>query len=185
MQLGLAVGFPGAELDGNWRANGHRPHRSKDSDDEEPGDPAAGAFVHNLPLERPPPGKELNESMIVPTGIFAEFKGGVLKVTQVTPDTPAAGKLEKGDVWLSVDGESLEIQDPRHPLGFALNAAEGRDGKMKFGVERGGAKQSVVVQLEPLGSCGPTYPVDCAKSKRIVDEVVEAWEAKFGEVRVD
>ena len=86
-------------------------------------------------------------------------------------NTLPAGTLEKG-YWRS-DGNSLEIQDPRHPLGFAINAAEGRGGKMKFSIERGGAKKTVVIQLDPIGSYGTTYPVGCKKSQKIVDETAE------------
>jgi hypothetical protein len=124
-----------------------------------------GAVANTLPA-----GKDTEDIMVGVTGMFVALKGGELQVTQVTPDTPAAGTLEQGDVLLAVDGNSLEIQDPRHPLGFAINAAEGRDGKMKFSIERGGAKKTVVVQLDPIGSYGTTYPVECKKSQRIVDE---------------
>ena len=124
-----------------------------------------GAVANILPA-----GKDTEEIMVGVTGMFADIKGGVLRVAQVTPDTPADGKLEKGDVLLAVDGISLEIQDPRHPLGFSINAAEGRDGKMKFSIERGGNKKTIVIQLHPIGSYGSTYPVDCKKSQKIVDE---------------
>jgi len=131
-----------------------------------------GALANTLPA-----GKDCKEFMIGVTGIHADIKGGVLRVTKVTPNTPAAGKLKTGDVLLAVDGKSLEIQDPRHPLGFAINAAEGRagltggrDGKMKFEISRGGAKQTVTIHLEAIGSYSPTFPANCKKSKRIVDD---------------
>ena len=124
-----------------------------------------GASANTLPA-----GKDCKEFMIGVTGIHADITGGVLRVTQVTPGTPAADKLQKGDVLEAVDGASLQIQDPRHPLGFAINAAEGRDGKMKFSIRRGDAKQTVVIQLEPIGSYSPTFPGNCKKSRRIVDE---------------
>jgi hypothetical protein len=124
-----------------------------------------GALANTLPS-----GKDCKEFMIGVTGIFADITGGVLRVTRLAPGTPAAGKLEKGDVLEAVDGASLEIQDPRHPLGFAINAAEGRGGKMTFSIHRGDAKQTVVIQLDPIGSYSPTFPVNCNKSRRIVDE---------------
>ena len=124
-----------------------------------------GAWANTLPA-----GKDTEDIMVGVTGMFVALKGGELQVTQITPDTPAADRLEKGDVLLAVDGNSLEIQDPRHPLGFAINAAEGRDGKMKFSIKRDGTKKTVVVQLDPIGSYGPMYPFKCKKSKKIVDE---------------
>ena len=124
-----------------------------------------GTLANTLPA-----GGDCKEFMIGVTGIHADITGGALRVTQVTPGTPAAGKFEQGDVLVAVDGASLEIQDPRHPLGFAINAAEGRDGKMNFSIRRGGAKQTVVIQLNPIGSYSPTFPANCKKSQRIVDE---------------
>ena len=127
-----------------------------------------------LPVSSPantlPAGKDTENIMIGVTGMFVALKGGELQVTQVTEGTPSDGKLEIGDVLLSVDVASLEIRDPRHPLGFAINAAEGRDGKMKFAIKRGGTKKTVVIQLEPVGSYSPSFPENCPKSKRIVDE---------------
>jgi len=65
-----------------------------------------------------PAGKDTEDIMVGVTGMTVALKGGKLLVTQVTPDTPAKGKLEKDDVLLAVDGVSLEVQDPRHPLGL-------------------------------------------------------------------
>jgi hypothetical protein len=117
-----------------------------------------------------PAGKDTEDIMVGVTGMSVALKGGKLLVTQVTPDTPAKGKLEKDDVLLAVDGVSLAIQDPRHPLGFAINTAEGRDGKMAFEIQRAGTARKVVIQLAPIGSYRASYPVDCPKSRRIVDE---------------
>ena len=124
-----------------------------------------GVLANTLPA-----GKDCKEFMVGVTGIHADITGGVLRVTKVTPNTPAATRLQAGDVLLAVDGASLEIQDPRHPLGFAINAAEGRDGKMRFSIRRADAKQTVTIQLEAVGSYSATFPVNCRKSQRIVDE---------------
>jgi hypothetical protein len=117
-----------------------------------------------------PAGKDTEDIMVGVTGMFVALKDGELKVTQITPDTPADGILEQGDVLLAVDGTSLEVQDPRHPLGFAINKAEGRDGRMTFSIKRGGSPMAVAVRLEPIGSYSATYPINCKKSQRIVDE---------------
>jgi hypothetical protein len=117
-----------------------------------------------------PPGKDTGDIMVGVTGLFVAVKSGRLVVTDVTAGTPSAGQLEKGDVLLGVDGKSLEVQDPRHPLGFAINEAEGRDGRMEFSIKRGDTPRKVAIQLEPIGSYSATYPIDCAKSKRIIDE---------------
>ena len=66
-----------------------------------------GAAANILPAE-----KDTEDIMVGVTGMTVALKGGKLLVTQVTPDTPADGKLEKNDVLLAVDGASLAIQDP-------------------------------------------------------------------------
>jgi len=69
-------------------------------------------------------GKPYPEFQIGVTGLNAAIKEGVFAITQITPDTPAEGRLKAGDVLLAVNGTSLEIQDPRHPLGEAINKAD-------------------------------------------------------------
>lgn len=117
-----------------------------------------------------PEGKDCMEFMVGVTGIHAHIIGGTLRVTKVTPGTPADGKLKKGDELEAVNDVSLKIQDPRHPLGFAINAAEGRDGQLNFSIRRNELQQSVTIKLDPIGSYSPTYPLNCKKSQRIVDE---------------
>jgi hypothetical protein len=41
---------------------------------------------------------------------------------------------------------------------------------MTFEVQRAGTARKVVIQLEPIGSYSASYPIDCPKSRRIVDE---------------
>ena len=95
-----------------------------------------------------------------------------LLVTKTTEDTPAAGKFLEGDVLLSVNGNSLEVQDPRPVLGSAINKAEGTDGKMTFGLTRGGKKMDVTITLKVIGSYSKTWPENCKKSEVIVDEAI-------------
>ena len=96
-----------------------------------------------------------------------------LVVSETIANTPAAGKFQAGDVLTSVNGVSLSVVDPRHPLGEAINVAEGKDGKMTFGVLRGDRKLTVTIQIEPIGSYSPTWPINCAKSKKIVDQTAK------------
>jgi len=117
-----------------------------------------------------PAGKPYPEFQIGVTGIQADIQGGVLAVTRITADTPAQGKLETGDVLLSINGTSLRIQDPRHPLGIAINMAEGSDGKLTFKVRRGAKQDDVAIQLEPIGGYSKTWPAGCKKSQHIIDE---------------
>jgi len=117
-----------------------------------------------------PAGKPYPEFQVGVTGIYADVQEGVIAVTKITPGTPAEGKLKTGDVLLAINGTSLEIQDPRHPLGKAIDEAEGSDGKMTFEVKRGDKQNNVTIKLEPIGGYSKTWPTDCKKSRRIVDD---------------
>ena len=94
----------------------------------------------------------------------------VVTVTDVLPETPADGKLRQGDILESVNGLSLKVVDPRHLLGEQINVTEGRNGKMTFAVRRDGATKTVTIQLDPIGSYSKTFPINCKKSKAIVDQ---------------
>ena len=94
----------------------------------------------------------------------------VVTVTEVLPETPADGNLRQGDILESVNGVSLKVVDPRHILGEQINASEGRDGEMIFAVRRNGATNTVTIQLDPIGSYSKTFPINCEKSKTIVDQ---------------
>ncbi len=94
----------------------------------------------------------------------------VVTVTEILPETPAAGNITPGDILESVNGISLKVVDPRHILGEQLNVSDGRDGKMTFAIRRDGKARTVTIQLDPLGGYSKTFPVNCAKSKKIVDQ---------------
>jgi len=94
----------------------------------------------------------------------------VVTVMEVLPGTPADGKFKKGDILESVNGVSLKVVDPRHILGEQINISEGRDGRMTFRVRRNGAARTVTIQLDPIGSYAKTFPINCKKSKAIVDQ---------------
>ena len=126
------------------------------------------AFGNTLPTGKPYP-----EFQIGVTGLNAAIKEGVLAITQITPDTPAEGRLKAGDVLLAVNGGSLGKQDPRHPLGEAINRAEGGDGRMVFKVRRDGEECDVTIKLKPIGSYSKTWPLNCKKSQAIITETAE------------
>jgi len=125
----------------------------------------SSAIANTLPTGKPYP-----EFQVGITGINAEIKDGALVVTKITPGTPAEGKLKAGDLLLAVDGISLEIQDPRHPLGEAINTAEGAGGRMIFKVNRAGKINNVALKMKPIGSYSKSWPINCKKSQRIVDQ---------------
>ncbi len=94
----------------------------------------------------------------------------VVTVVEIMADTPADGQLQTGDILESVNGISLKVVDPRHILGQQINVSEGRDGRMIFTVRRAGRVQTVTIQLDPIGSYSKTFPLNCAKSQKIIDQ---------------
>ncbi|MBK8979903.1 MAG: HEAT repeat domain-containing protein [Planctomycetes bacterium] len=111
---------------------------------------------------------------IGPTGVHASMeKGMVVTVASVDPGSPGASAgLQPGDVLRAVDGRSLDVSDPRVPLGEAIGNAEGGDGRIAFVVRREGTETRVTVRIPTLGAYSPSWPEDCPKSERIVDDTV-------------
>lgn len=95
-----------------------------------------------------------------------------MMISGVEPGSPAAktGKLEKGQIILSINGEPLKDIDPRIQLGNLITEAEASNGKLVLEVadKIGGETQDVVVQLDVLGEYSETWPLDCPKSDKIV-----------------
>jgi hypothetical protein len=72
-----------------------------------------------------------------PTGIVAYIHPGVkVQVEQIADGSPAAGKIEKDDVILGVNGKSLKGLNPFVAVGEAITAAEASNGKLVFDIQR-------------------------------------------------
>ncbi len=115
-----------------------------------------------------------------PTGIEISLEGDrSLKVLDVKPNSPAAGKLEKDDIIVTINGKppvdqvapaSPEVFGDFKRLASFITQAEAGDGVLKFTV-RGAAKgatREVVVTIPVLGAYSKTWPVDCPKTRKIV-----------------
>jgi hypothetical protein len=130
---------------------------------------------------RPNPGAELALGPIGATGIEARIYNG-LKVTveDTRPNTPAHGKLDQGDIILGVNGTLLEGKNPFVVLGTALTAAEATDGVLTFDVIGGqeGEAKRVTIEIPVLGAYSKTFPLDCSKSKRIIEQAAEFYSGK-------
>lgn len=109
-----------------------------------------------------------------PVGISMELHqpAFTMKVGEVEPDSPAAstGGFKKGQIIVSINGQSLKDIDPRIQLGAIIEAAEAADGVLKFKVKDGAdsAAKEIVVNIPVLGAYSATWPLDCPKSDRIV-----------------
>ncbi len=91
-------------------------------------------------------------------------------VDSILPGSPASGKFIKGDVIIAANGTPLALPDSRIQLGNAITDAEARTGKLSLTIKRGDSTQQVVIALPVLGPYSKTWPIDCAKSRRIVEQ---------------
>jgi hypothetical protein len=96
-------------------------------------------------------------------------------ITEVNPQSPADGILEKGDVILGVAGKSFSY-DPRIEFAKALTIAETESGagQLKLQRWRAGTLADVIVELPVLGSYSATAPFNCQKSKKIFEDGCKA-----------
>jgi hypothetical protein len=107
------------------------------------------------------------------------------EVAYVFADTPAAGKLEVGDKITGANGVAFSedhkfgygpkffgYEGPMMEFGLALERSQGElKGKLALQVVRGGKAMQVDVALPTkYGSFSKTFPYDCAKTDKILDE---------------
>jgi Family of unknown function (DUF6288) len=119
----------------------------------------------------PDPGKSVDSvDRFGPVGIGIELHqpAFVMKVKSVEEGSPAAasGKLVKGQIIESINGEKLKDIDPRIQLGSIIEAAEASDGLISFVIK--GEADPVVVKIPVLGAYSKTWPLNCPKSDKIV-----------------
>lgn len=122
-----------------------------------------------------------------PVGIGIDLKrpGMTMEIVNVEEGSPAAatGKLEKGQIIESINGVVLRTIDPRIILGELITRAEATDGKINLKIKDVG---NVMVQIPVMGSYSETWPVDCAKSDKIIrqlaDLIAEQEEPQWGSV---
>jgi len=130
---------------------------------------------------RPNPNAETEMGPIGATGIEARIYPGVrVTVENIQPDTPAYGKLSKGDVVLGINGAKLEGKNPLVVLGTALTQAEATDGVLSFDLKPGkdGAPKQVTITIPALGAYSKTFPLNCEKSKTIIRRAAEFYSGK-------
>ncbi|MCX6872984.1 MAG: DUF6288 domain-containing protein [Verrucomicrobia bacterium] len=119
--------------------------------------PGAPEYYTEPPLYgmRPNPNAETEMGPIGATGIEARIYPGVkVTVENIQPNTPAYGKLSKGDVVLGINGAMLEGKNPLVVLGTALTQAEATDGMLAFDIKPGkdGAPKQVTITIPVLGA---------------------------------
>ncbi len=129
---------------------------------------------------RPNPGTENELGPIGVTGIEARIGKGVqVTVETVQPGTPASGKFDKGDIILGVNGVELAGRNPLPILGSALTDAEASDGKLTFEIQAAkGGNSNISITIPVLGAYGKTFPLNCEKSKKIIQGAAEFYAGK-------
>ncbi|MEE3220305.1 MAG: DUF6288 domain-containing protein, partial [Planctomycetota bacterium] len=97
----------------------------------------------------------------------------VMRISLIEEGSPAAatGKLKKGQIIETINGQMLADIDPRIQLGKILAAAEASDGVLRFAIK--GEARPVTVKVPVLGAYSKTWPLDCPKSDRIVRQVAD------------
>jgi len=140
----------------------------------------AGLVLAFILVSSPLSARRKKESPMPPfqvgiTGIYAvpsspEWEEVI--VTGIEKDSSAFGKIQKNDVIVSAGGLKLASPDPRVMLGNAITQAESKDGEMKLTVRRSGKEVDVILNLEVMGPYSKTWPLNCDKTKKIVDAAV-------------
>lgn len=91
-----------------------------------------------------------------------------MRIKNIEEGSPAAqsGKLKKGQIIESINGQKLADIDPRMQLAQILGKAEASDGVLKFAIK--GEQEAIIIKLPVLGSYSKTWPLNCPKSEKII-----------------
>ncbi len=134
------------------------------------------------------PGWYLNLGITGARAMITKEDPANLLVMHVFKDTPAYGKLEKGDKITGVNGRTFVTSHkfgygvgkfgydgPMMDLGNALEESQGKlGGKLALDILRGDHKQTAELQLTTrYGSFATTYPFDCKKTNTILKETCD------------
>ncbi len=100
-----------------------------------------------------------------------------MKIRNVEEGSPAAatGELRPGQIIDTINGRRLADIDPRIQLGDLITAAEASDGRVVFVVRdaEDAEPRTLEVRIPVLGAYSETWPMDCAKSDRIVRNLAD------------
>lgn len=113
-----------------------------------------------------------------PTGVTGWFYGREFVVNGLDKGSPADGILKRYDRIRAVNGRRIPSpnfdageSDSRRVLGQGITEAETEKfgGKLTVTVWRNGKEADLVIQLPVLGSYSKTWPYECQKSDKILD----------------
>jgi hypothetical protein len=124
------------------------------------------------------------------TGLRAQLvadQSKALLVRYVFPKSPADGLVQIGDLIVGAGGQLFEhphrngygeqvfgADGPIAELARVLEDCQGVDGKLSLTLQRGGETKDVILDVgSKYGSFAATYPGTCAKSDKILAELLE------------
>ncbi len=118
---------------------------------------------HGLFSTRPSETKSLQSiDRFGPVGIGIDLiqPAFTMRIKNVEEGSPAAatGKLKKGQIIETINGQKFADIDPRIQLGQILAAAEAGDGGVTFAIKDETAP--VIVKIPVLGAYSKTWPLD-------------------------
>lgn len=131
--------------------------------------------VHPLFNPHPVENRNWTISRFGPVGIGIDLVAPkfTMKIRNVEKGSPADGKLKPGQIIQSINGEVLKDIDPREWLGRMIAKVESADGKLLFKVKENDAAKIVTVTIPALGAYSKTWPLNCAKSDKIVRNLAD------------
>ncbi|MDB4422487.1 PDZ domain-containing protein [Akkermansiaceae bacterium] len=114
---------------------------------------------------------EHKERHLGPTGLFGVTSPTEIKITKVTPGSPADGKIKVGDILVGANGASFQ-NATRKQLAAAIDYAESKegDGQLVLVLK---SQDPVILQLPVLGSYSRTAPFNCPKTDAIISRTAD------------
>jgi len=127
-----------------------------------------------------------------PTGARATLESKSFIVKYIFKDSPAAGQLQVDDVITGVNGQPFKVEHtfghhltrmkqfpdigyegPLMDFGNAIEASEGKDGRLTLRVTRKNKRIDVLIKLKAIGTFSKTYPFNCKKSALVAKGAME------------
>ena len=139
---------------------------------------AADSFYNDSSLFSTRPSEEKSLSTVDrfgPVGMGLELiqPAFTMRIKNIEEGSPAeaTGKLKKGQVIESINGETLEDIDPRIQLANMITKAEATDGLLQFAIRS--EAEPITVKIPVLGAYSETWPLNCPKSDKIVRNMAD------------
>ena len=127
----------------------------------------------------------LQKAWLGPTGIHVSCSKDkknpkndrIIAVLQTEKGSPAEGLIKPKEIIVGVNGARFEGLNPFILIGTAITDAEATDGKIVFDIQ---SKGSVTIKLPVFGKYSPTWPLNCDKSKKIIQQTAEYYGKRLG-----